>query len=397
MTTADRDIKTSAVHAGRAPALQAGAVNPPVHHASTILFPDMDAYDRRRELFYDGVGYGLYATPTTLALSEAVAELEGARRCVVFPSGTAAIAGALTALTRAGSHILVADTVYGPTRAFCDEVLSRFGVHVTYYDPLIGAAIADMIRPESSLVLLESPGSMTFEFQDVPAIAAAARQRSVPTVIDATWASPFFFRALEHGVDVAVQSGTKYLSGHSDAMFGAASTNDEALFRAIKDSAGRFGARLGGDDCYLALRGLRTLPVRMARHHENGIVLAKWLAARPEVARVLHPVMPDHAGADIWRRDFKGAAGLFGIVMASESRQAAAAMVDGMKLFGLGSSWGGFESLIVPAYPAASRTLGGWRENGFLLRVHAGLEDTGDLIRDLEAGLTRWRAASQER
>jgi cystathionine beta-lyase len=380
---------TVATHAGREPTAHAGAVNPPVYHASTILFERMADYENRRERFYDGVGYGLYNTPTSLALADAVAALEGASRCVVVQSGTAAIATTLMAFASSGSRILVADTAYRTTRNFCDEVLLPLGIEICYYNPLIGADIAGLLTPATTLVYLESPGSMTFEIQDVPAITAVARRHNVTTAIDASWASPLFFRPLDLGVDIAIQSGTKYLCGHSDVIFGTAATRDDALFRKLKDIAGRFGHRLGGEDCYLALRGLRTLPVRMRRHFETGVLLAKWLAARPEVKRVLHPALPDDAGHHLWQRDFAGASGLFGVLLHPVAVPAVAAMLEGMRLFKMGSSWGGYESLIVPMDPTQARTAEPWRDDGVLLRIHAGLEAADDLIADLEDGLER--------
>jgi cystathionine beta-lyase len=385
-------LDTIVTHAGRNPVAHAGSVNPPVYHASTILFDRMEDYENRAERFYDGVGYGLYNTPTTLALAEAVAELEDASRCLVVQSGTAAIATTLMAFASAGAHFLVADTAYRTTRKFCEEMLRPLGIDVTYYDPMIGARIADLITPATTLVYLESPGSMTFEVQDVPAITEVARRHGVPTAIDASWASPVFLRPLALGVDVSIQSGTKYLCGHSDVIFGTAATRDEALFRRLKDVAGRLGHRLGGEDCYLALRGLRTLSVRMERHQETALRLAEWLAAQPEVKKVLHPAFPDHPGHALWRRDFTGASGLFGVLLHPAPRAAIAAVLEGMRLFKMGSSWGGYESLIVPVDAGSIRTATSDQNGGVLLRVHAGLETVDDLIADLEEGFGRLRA-----
>ncbi len=384
---ADLRPDTIATHAGRDPARQSGAVNPPVYHASTILFDRVDAYRRRQELFYDGVGYGLYGTPTMLALAETIAALEGAKRAVVVSSGTAAIAATFLGLTEAGAHVLLPDTVYGTVRTFCGSVLTRFGVTVEYYDPMIGAGIDALIRPETKLVYLESPGSFTFEVQDVPAIARAARARGVATVHDGSWASPMYMRAVELGVDVAIQSGTKYLSGHSDIIFGTAATNDEAIFRRIKEAAGRHGKTHRGGVCFLALRGIRTLPVRMPRHQETGLHLARWLAEQPQVKRVLHPAFPDCPGHAYWVRDFTGASGLFGVVLHPVPDERVVRMIEGRRLFKIGSSWGGFESLIVPTDPKPLRTVTRWREDGPLVRIHAGLEDVRDLQDDLARGL----------
>lgn len=382
-------IDTVATHAGRRPASHSGTVNPPVYHASTILFERVADYENRQEKFYDGVGYGLYNTPTTLALAEAVAALERATHCVLVPSGTAAIATTLTTFAAPGGRILLPDTAYRTTCSFCEEILRPFGAEIAYYDATIGGGIGDLITPETTLVYLESPGSYTFEVQDVRAITAAARRCRVPTAIDATWASPLFLRSLELGVDVAIQAGTKYLSGHSDVTLGTMAVRDEALFKRLKHTANRFGHRVAGDEAYMALRGIRTIGVRMQRHHDTGLHLAEWLAARPEVRRVLHPAFPDHLGHVHWKRDFSGHSGLFGVLLQPFPEQAVAAMLEGMRLFKLGSSWGGYESLIVPAHPAAGPAERNAIGSGVLLRVHAGLEDVEDLLADLEQGLDR--------
>lgn len=380
---------TIATHAGRRPSGHSGTVNPPVYHASTIVFERVADYESRQELFYDGVGYGLYNTPTTLALAEAVAALEGATHCVLVPSGTAAIATTLTTFAAPGGRILIPDSAYRTTCSFCEEILRPLGVEIVYYDAMIGAGIADLITPATSLVYLESPGSYTFEVQDLPAIAAVARRSGVPTAIDATWASPFFMRALDLGVDIAIQAGTKYLSGHSDITLGTMSVRDETLFRRLKHTANRFGHRVAGDECYMALRGVRTLGVRMRQHHATGLRLAEWLARRPEVRHVLHPAIPDHPGHACWMRDFSGASGLFGVLLRRYPTNAVAAMLEGMRLFGLGSSWGGYESLIVPAHPAPGPSARQEIGAGVLLRIHAGLENVEDLLADLAQGLER--------
>jgi cystathionine beta-lyase len=382
-------IATIAAHAGRDPSAQAGAVNPPIFHASTILYERMEDYDRRRERFFDGVGYGLYNTPSTIALARAVAELESAEHCVIVSSGTAAIATVLSAFVGQGAHVLIPDNVYSATQTFCDEVLVRFGVTATSYDPEIGAGISALMREETSVVFLESPGSLTFEVQDVPAIARAARANGAISVLDGTWASPVFMRALDLGVDVALQSGTKYLSGHSDVMFGTLSTRDEGLFRRLKETAGRFGNRIGGEDCFLALRGLRTLPVRMQAHHAAGLELARRVAVHPAVRRVLHPAIEGSAGYRLWERDFSGASGLFGAVLQTTDRARVAAALESSRLFKMGSSWGGFESLIVPVYPGLQRKTTPWNEDGFVVRIHAGLETIKDLWSDLDAVLRK--------
>lgn len=378
--------ETILTHAGRDPRRQRGAVNPPVYRASTIVFETVEAYDRRKESFYDGISYGLYGTPTTFALAEAVARIEGGTRTVLTGSGTAAIALALTAFLKSGDHVLIADNAYQNTRTFCDTTLAGFGIETTYYDPLVGADIESLVKPNTRVIYMESPGSLTFEVMDVPAIATVARKRGIITLIDNAWASPLYCKPLALGVDISIQPATKYLSGHSDVLLGAVTTRDEALFRRVKDIAGRFGSNAAPDDCFLVLRGMRSLAVRMERHRANGLALAAWLADRPEVDRVLHPALPGHLGHEIWKRDFKGASGLFGVLLRPTSKETVARMIESLRLFGIGSSWGGFESLIVPGYPARTRTATPWTETGPLLRIHAGLESVDDLVDDLTHG-----------
>ncbi|MGQ9372068.1 cystathionine beta-lyase [Azospirillum sp. A39] len=389
-----KDAKQDTViaHAGRDPDANFGIVNPPVYHASTVLFPSLAALEASDRAPFDGVNYGRIGTPTSSAFETAVAELEGGHRAVVAASGLAAIATALSAFTKAGDHVLVTDSAYGPTRRFCNEVLARYGVETEYYDPRIGAGIAGLIRANTSAVYLESPGSLTFEVQDVPAIAAAAKAAGAAVLMDNTWATPLFFKPFAHGVDVSIHAATKYLVGHADAMLGLMVCNEES-FLAVKRTAVRFGTCAGPDDVYLGLRGLRTLSVRLKRHQETALILAEWLAGRPEVERLLHPARPDHPDHALWRRDFTGASGLFAALLKPVPKTALAAMLDGMELFGLGYSWGGFESLLLPVHPAAVRTATAWAEAGPLLRVHAGLEDPDDLIADLERGFARLNAA----
>jgi cystathionine beta-lyase len=394
----DRPLKDDTVigHAGNHPARHHGIVNPPVYHASTVLFPTLAALEESvRHLNEPGrVHYGRYGTPTVFALEEAVARLEGGEQAIALPSGLAAITVALTAFLGAGDHLLMVDTVYGPVRKFCDNHLARFGVETTYYDPLIGDGIAALIRPDTRVVYLESPGSLTFEVQDVPAIAAAARAAGAVVVMDNTWATPLFCKPFGLGVDVSIHAATKYIVGHSDAMLGLVVTRD-ALFPTLKATAHGFGHAAAPDDCYLALRGFRTLSVRLQRHQATGLILARWLLQRPEVARVLHPALPDAAGHALWKRDFSGASGLFGVILNSFPKSAVAAMVDGMTLFGMGFSWGGYESLILPVRPESVRSATRWTAPGPTLRVHAGLEDPEDLIADLAAGFDRLTAAAR--
>jgi cystathionine beta-lyase len=385
--------ETRLVHSGRNPDANFGVVNPPIYRASTILYRTMAEFDARQARRYTQVpGYGLYGTPTTFALAEAVAELSGARHAIVVSSGLAAITQALTALLRQGDHVLVADCVYGPTRDFCTNVLARFGVEVTFYDPLAGGGIAALIRDTTRVVYVESPGTQTFEVQDVPAIAAAAHARGCLVVMDNTWATPLNFRAFDHGVDVEVQAATKYLAGHSDLLLGTIAVRDEALFRKIKDGTAAFGDCAAPDACYEGLRGLRTLAVRLRHHERSALEVAAWLARRPEVARVLHPGLPSDPGHALWKRDFLGASSLFSVLLRTQSAPGVAAMLEGLTLFRIGASFGGFESLVVPARAAEKRTVRPWREPGTLLRLHVGLEAVEDLIADLDAGLGRLEA-----
>ena len=381
-------IETRLTHAGRRPQDHYGAVNPPVYHASTIVKPSLDAWEAAHKPGFTGYIYGRNGTPTTRAFETAMAEIYGAEDAVAVSSGMAAIAVAMTALTKAGDHVLVTDSAYFPCRKFCDGVLKKYGVATSYYDPTIGAGIAGLIRPETRLIVTESPGSLTFEMPDIPAIVAAAHAQGVKVMTDNTWATALYFNPLDHGVDVVVEAATKYISGHSDVMIGlvAGRGPDTPLLR---QTARLLGNCSGPDDLYLAQRGLRTMAVRLARNQANGLALARWLQGRPEVARVLHPALPDHPGHAIWRRDFTGASGLFGVVLHPVARPALAALLDGLTLFGMGASWGGFESLILPADPRALRSATTWDMPGPLLRIHAGLEDPDDLIADLEAGFDR--------
>jgi cystathionine beta-lyase len=380
---------TLIVAAGRDPESHFGVVNPPVYRASTILYPTVAALEAPRQV--RGVYYGRGGTPTTFALEDAVAALDGAHGAVITGSGKTAIAQALLAFLKTGDHLLMVDSAYAPTRQFCDRVLSRFGVETTYYDPMIGAGIERVIRPNTRVIFLESPGSLTFEVQDVPAITGVARGRGVLTMLDNTWATPLYFKAFSHGIDVSVQAATKYVGGHSDLMMGIV-TCTEALYEALRRGMYDLGSYVSPDDCYQALRGLRTLSVRLERHQANALRLATWLRRRPEVARVLYPALPDDPGHTLWRRDFLGACGLFGVILRPCSNAAVAAMVEGLELFGMGYSWGGYESLIIPTHPERYRTATTWQAEGPCLRIHAGLEDPDDLIADLAAGFARLNA-----
>jgi cystathionine beta-lyase len=388
--------ETTVVHSGLHPERFQGAVNPPVFHASTILSQTVEEYRRKRKDWIGevpGTYYGRFGTPTIEALSEAIATLEGGHRCVLYPSGLAACAGALLAFLSAGDHLLVSDSVYGPTRNLARGLLKRFGVSTTFFDPLLERDIESLIQSNTRVIYLESPGSLTFEVQDVPAIAEIARRRGITTVIDNTWATPLYFKPLAHGVDVSVQSATKYIVGHSDAMLGAITCTKEAWPK-LRSSTYELGQTAGPDDVYLGQRGLRTLAVRLKQHGEAGVALAQWIARQPEVERVLHPALPRDPGHAIWKRDFTGASGLFGVVLKEGvTDRALCAMIDGLELYGIGSSWGGFESLIVPFDPREARTATRWPHRGPCFRVHAGLENVEDLVADLEAGFRRLRAA----
>ena len=379
---------TKLVLAGRKTDEQHGFVNPPVYHGSTVLFPDTATLKSGKQRY----AYGRRGSPTIDALQEAVSELEGAAGTVLAPSGLAAISCAILAFVEAGDHILVADSVYRPTRHFCDTALKRFGVETEYYDPLIGGGIAARLRPNTRLVFTESPGSQTFEMQDIPAIAEAARAAGAVVLMDNTWASSLLFRPLAHGVDISIQAGTKYIVGHSDVMLGTASANAAAWPR-LKAFHGSFGLHVGPDDIYLALRGLRTLGVRLERHMASALQVARWLQGRPEVARVLYPALDSDPGNAIWRRDFKGAAGLLRVFFRDCPEEAVAAFLDSLALFGLGYSWGDYESLAIPCEPSGYRTATCWTAEGPLIRLHIGLEDPGDLIADLAQALEKIRAA----
>lgn len=376
---------TLATTLGRDPEANFGIVNPPVYRASTVLFRTIEQMAAARP--NHGVYYGRYGTPTTFALEETVAGLEEAAGAIAVGSGKEAITLTLLALLAQGEHLLVPDNVYGPVRQFCDQVLPRFGIATSYYDPMLGAGIAALIRAETRVVYLESPGSLTFEVQDVPAIAAAAKAHSCTVVMDNTWATPLLFKPFRHGVDVAIHAATKYLGGHSDLMMGVVTFSAETLERG-RAGIQAFGPSVSPEDCALCLRGIRTLPTRLQRHEQSGLVLARWLAARPEVARVLHPALPSCAGHAFWQRDFRGASGLFGFVLRPVAPDRLAAMLEGMALFGMGYSWGGYESLLIPCLHAA-RSVTRVPEDGPLLRIHVGLEDPDDLIADLERGFAR--------
>jgi cysteine-S-conjugate beta-lyase len=386
-----RRPETRVVTAGRNPASYHGFVNPPVYHASTVLYPSAEDYVAHRAHYV----YGRRGTPTTEALELALQELEGPNCAGValVPSGLAAISTALLSVVHAGDHLLVTDSAYGPTRAFCDNILTRLGVTTTYFDPLIGAAIAGQLQPNTRAIYLESPGSLSFEMQDVPTIAQAVHAKSAIVLMDNTWASPLYFRPLEAGVDLAIQAGTKYIGGHSDVMLGTVSAN-EATIANLRNTVRLSGLCEGPDDVYLGLRGLRTLAVRLERHYKSGIAVARWLEQRPEVLGLLHPAMESHPGHAIWKRDFTGASGLFSMVLKPVPQKAVYAFLDTLELFGIGASWGGYESLAIPFNCTPIRTATQWQPGGPTVRFHIGLEAVDDLLADLERGFAALAAAA---
>jgi cystathionine beta-lyase len=385
-------IETLIAHAGLDPHGNHGVVNPPVYHASTILKPTLAEWQATSRPDYAGYTYGRAGTPTTRAFEQAMEWLYDCHTAVALSSGLGAIALALLSLTKTGDHVLVSDSVYYPCRRLCRTVLKQYGVEVSFYDPLIGAGIADLIRPETVLVCTEAPGSLTFEMQDIPAIVAAAHGKGVKVMIDNTWATALYFNPFKHGVDVVVEAATKYVAGHSDVMMGVVLAGPD-LGPKLRAAANTLGYCSGPDDLYLALRGLRTMAVRLARQQETGLALAHWLASRPEVARVLHPGLPGDPGHALWRRDFTGASGLFSVVLHPVEEARLAAFVDGLRYFGLGASWGGYESLVMPGDPRSLRSVTSWDDPGPLLRFHAGLEHPGDLIEDLAEGFRRMAAS----
>ena len=386
-----RKPATSVTVLGRDPKRHMGAVNTPVYRATTILFDTVAELEAAVQGTYPGVVYGLHGLPTVTDVQAAFAALEGGYAGLAVPSGLAAITLALLAMTRAGDHVLVTDSVYGPTRRFCENQLRRLGVEVSYYEPLIGADIGRVMRANTKVVFAESPGSLSFEVQDIPAIAEAAHERGALLMLDNTWATPLGFPAFARGVDVSVHAGTKYLGGHSDVLIGLINCT-EATFPRMHRLWTDMGVACSSDDCFLALRGLRTLAVRLERHTQSALRIAAWLREQPEIAEVIFPALPDSRGHELWQRDFTGACGLFSVVLKPVAKQRIDAMLDGMQLFKMGFSWGGFESLILPIYPERTRTATRWETHGPNLRLHVGLENCDDLIADLTDGLARLRS-----
>ena len=388
MSDTPRRKATQVGHLGRAPRKFMGAVNTPVFRATTMLFESVADLDAAVRGEYDGIGYGLHGLPTVTDLQAAIAALEGGHAALAVPSGLTATTLPLLALANPGDHVLVTDSVYGPTRRFCELHLKRLGVDVSFYDPLLGADIAREFRPNTRIVFVESPGSLTFDVQDVPAIAKVAHSRNALVIMDNSWATPLNFRAFDFGVDVSVHAATKYIGGHSDVLLGLIVCS-EATFPRLHRLWTDMGVTASSDDCFLGLRGLRTLVTRLARQQASAIKVAEWLRTRPEVNEVIYPALPGSRGHELWKRDFAGATSLFGIVLNPVAKVRIDAMLDGMRLFGMGWSWGGFESLIIPIYPERARTVSHWEAGGPSLRIYVGLEDPDDLIADLAEGLAR--------
>ena len=378
---------TVLTHAGRDPGANRGYVNTPVYRGSTIVFPTLDALEDPTPR-YD---YGRTGSPSSAAVEDIVTELEGAAGTLLAPSGLSAISLALMTVLKAGDELLVSDSAYQPTRRVSDGVLSRFGVAVRYYDPRLGARIADLFTDKTRAIFAESPGSLTFEVQDLPAIAAAARPRGIAVVVDNSWATPLFYRPLALGADIVVHAGTKMFVGHSDTMIGTASATPQWI-KALKDTHLRLGLCASPDDCFITARGLRTLGVRMREHSAHSTEIAAWLEKQPGVARVIHPALLSHPDHAIWKRDFTGAGSVFSIELEPKTRTALAAMVDHLELFGMGWSWGGYESLALPIHPEKARSATKWSAAGPMLRLHIGLEAVEDIKADLAAGLARYRA-----
>jgi len=384
--------ETRLVTSGRDPQAYHGYVNPPVYHASTLLYPTAEDQVAHRGRY----SYGRRGTPTSEALENALVALEGdgCAGVALLPSGLAAISTALLATVGSGDHILVTDSAYLPTRLVCNGVLKRMGVETTYYDPLLGDGIAALFKPNTRAVFVEAPGSQSFEMQDIPAIAKVAHDKGALVIMDNTWATPLYFRAMDKGVDLSIQAGTKYIGGHADVMFGCVAANAHTVAR-LKETTFSMGLCVGPDDMFLAMRGLRTLALRLERHHQSGLKVARWLQQREEVLRVLHPALPSDPGYGLWQRDFTGACGLFSVVLKPCAQSAVYALMNELTLFGMGYSWGGFESLIISFDCSAYRTATTWAPGGPTLRLHIGLEDPDDLIADLDRGFTAFAAAKE--
>lgn len=388
-------LRTRLAQRGRAPKSRPGTVNLPVARASTVTFAtlaELDSAQRRFEADEPVPTYGIVNMPLRVAFEELMVEIEGGHRAATFPSGLAAVAGAIMTAVKAGDHILVTDSCYGPTRRLCDHTLARYGVETTYYDPLIGARIADLMKPNTRAVYLENPGSITFEVQDFPAIAKVARERGAAVIHDNTWATGVYFRSFDHGADLVIQAATKYPAGHSDLLIGAVVAS-QAWWPRLRDTSRDLGQTAGPDDLFLAIRGIRTMEARLGQHETSALQMAQWLQTHPAVKRVLHPALPTDPGHALWKRDFLGSTGLFAIELAEATPEQVARLVDGLECFALGYSWGGYESLIVPGNLGRHRrTVAPWK-GGPLIRLQIGLEDPADLYADLVRGFDRMKGA----
>lgn len=385
-----RNISTVLVNAGRNTVEQFGFVNPPVVRGSTVLSPTMKDLKEHTGRYH----YGTLGTPTTESLERAWTEISGSAGTVLAPSGLAAVTLALLTCLKSGDHLLITDSVYQPTRDLCDKLLKPLGIQITYFDALIGAGIADLMRPNTTAIFTESPGSQTFEVLDIPAIAAVAHAHGAVLLLDNTWATPLLFPPHLRGVDIAIEAGTKYLGGHSDILLGLVTAND-AWFPRLRSTYELISMCPGPEDVFLALRGLRTLAMRLSSHGAAALSMARWLEARSEVHQVLHPALESHPGHEIWKRDFHGASGLFSVVLQPATEAAVASFLDGLELFGMGYSWGGFESLVIPFDCKSTRTARPWAPVGPTLRFHIGHEHLDDLKSDLEAGFERLRSAAE--
>ncbi len=373
---------TDLVNLGRAPHQHHGFINIPVYHGSTVLFPTAKAFiEYKQEYTYTRAG-----TPTSRNFEKSMAGLEGGYGTILCPSGLNAITTSLLAFLKSGDHLLMVDSVYQATRRFCEMFLCNLDIETTYYDPLIGGDIGRLVKPNTKVIFTESPGSQTMEVQDLPAICKIAHQHEIVVITDNTWATSVYYDVLKLGVDISVQAVTKYIGGHADLMMGVATAGGERHFATLKSAHKLQGLYVGGDDINLAARGLRTLRLRLERHMENGIAIAEWLRTRSEIEEVLHPALAGNPGHDIWKRDFDGAGSLFSVRLKPYSDDAVFAMLDHLECFGIGESWGSFESLVLPFNPSTYRTVNVWPDEGYSLRFYIGLENPEDLIADLKAG-----------